>query len=105
LRLLSLNPAVRGHNTNLAAAGTGVDELAGQADQALATKPLPELFLIQTVDNYGQVAGRLPGPRAANSGTGPCDLFDITPSDGAHLTVAGLRKQAALEWRVLGLEH
>jgi hypothetical protein len=108
-----------------------------------------------TVDNYGQVAARLPGPRAANSGTGPCDLFDpsgkpvpahwrylegitlhylgelksvcakfptcrydndalyhmrittddITPSDGAHLTIAGLRKQAALEWRVLGLEH
>ena len=27
---------------------------------------------------------------------------DITPSDGAHLTIAGLRKQAALEWRVLG---
>ena len=91
LRLLSLNPAVRGHNTNLAAAGTGVDELAGQADQALATKPLPELFLIQSVDNYGQVAGRLPGPRAANSGTGPCDLFDIAPSDGAHLTIARRR--------------
>lgn len=30
---------------------------------------------------------------------------DITPSDGAHLTIAGLRKQAALEWRVLALEH
>ena len=114
---------MRGHNTNLAVAGTGVDELAGQADQALAAKPLPELFLIQSVDNdmrcdgtdadnyapfaatltdvlnkitsaaptakilivsspwatvqnYGQVAAQLPGPRAANSGTGPCDLFD-----------------------------
>jgi hypothetical protein len=30
---------------------------------------------------------------------------DITPSDGAHLTIAGLRKQAALEWRVLALER
>jgi hypothetical protein len=30
---------------------------------------------------------------------------DITPSDGAHLTIAGLRKQAALEWRILALEH
>jgi hypothetical protein len=202
LRLLALNPAVRGHSTNVAVAGTGVDELAGQADQALAAKPLPELFLIQSVDNdircdgtdadnyapfaatltdvleklttgapkarilivsspwatvqnYAQVAARLPGPRSANSGTGPCDLFDpagkpvpahwrtlegiiqryfgeltsvcakfptcryddgalyrmkigtadITPSDGAHLTIAGLRKQAALEWRVLALEH
>ena len=145
--------------------GTGVGELAGQADQALATKPLPELFLIQSVDNdmrcdgtdadnyapfaatlteilkkitsgapkakilivsspwatvqnYGQVAAQLPGPRAANSGTGPCDQFDydndalyhmkittddITTSDGFHLTITGLRKQAALEWRVLGL--
>jgi len=202
LRLLALNPAVRGHNTNLAVAGTGVDELAGQADQALAAKPLPELFLIQSVDNdmrcdgtdadnyapfaatltdvlnkitsaaptakilivsspwatvqnYGQVAAQLPGPRAANSGTGPCDQFDpsgkpvpahsrtlegitlhylgelksacaklptcqydndalyhmkittddITPSDGFNLTVAGLRKQAALEWRVLALDR
>ncbi len=202
LRLLALNPAVRGHNTNLAVAGTGVDELLGQADQALAAKPLPELFLIQSVDNdircdgtdadnyapfaatltdvlqklttgapkarilivsspwstvqnYGQVASRLPGPRAANSGTGPCDLFDssgkpvpahwrtlegitlhyfgelksvcakfptcqydndalyhmrittddITPGDGAHLTIAGLHKQAALEWRVLALDR
>jgi hypothetical protein len=202
LRLLALNPAVRGRNTNLAVDGTGVDELVGQADQALATKPLPELFLIQSVDNdmrcdgtdadnyapfaatltdvlnkitagapkakilivsspwatvqnYGQVAAQLPGPRAANSGTGPCDQFDpagkpvpahwrtlegitlrylaelksvcakfpacrydndalyhmkigtadITPSDGAHLTIAGLHKQAALEWRILALEH
>jgi hypothetical protein len=202
LRLLALNPAVRGHNTNVAVAGTGVDQLAGQADQALATKPLPELFLIQSVDNdircdgtdadnyapfaatltdvlkklttgapkakilivsslwgtiqnHAQVAARLPGPRAANSGTGPCALFDpagkpvpahwrtlegivlhylgllksvcarfptcrydndalyhmkigtadITPSDGAHLTIAGLRKQAALEWRILALDR
>jgi hypothetical protein len=57
LRLLALNPAVRGHNTNLAVAGTGVNELAGQADQALATKPLPELFLIQSVDNDIQCDG------------------------------------------------
>jgi hypothetical protein len=200
LRLLALNPAVRGHNLNVAVAGSRVDDLSGQADQALATQPLPGLFLIQTVDNdircdgtdaanyapfvatltgvlkkltsaapkakilivsspwatvqnYGQVAGQLPGPRAANSGTGPCDLFDpsghpvpahwrtlesitlhyfgqlksvcakfpacqydddalynmpittgdITPTDGAHLTIAGLRKQAAVEWRVLGM--
>ena len=116
---------MRGHNTNLAVAGTGVDELAGQADQALAAKPLPELFLIQSVDNdmrcdgtdnyapsaatrtdvlnkitsaaptarilivsspwatvqnYGQVAAQLPGPRAANSGTGLCDQFDPSAS-------------------------
>jgi hypothetical protein len=33
----------------------------------------------------------------------PITTNDITPSDGAHLTIAGLRKQAALEWHVLGL--
>jgi hypothetical protein len=27
---------------------------------------------------------------------------DLSP-DGNHLTIAGLRRQAALEWRVLGL--
>ena len=114
----------------------GVDELLGQADQALAANPLPELFLIQSVDNdihcdgtnaanyapfaatltdvlkkitsgapkakilivsspwatvenYGQVASHLPGPRAANSGTGPCDLFNPSgkpvPAHWRHL--------------------
>ena len=33
----------------------------------------------------------------------PITTNDITPNDGAHLTIAGLRKQAALEWHVLGL--
>ena len=199
LRLLALNPAARGHAVNVAVDGSGVDDLAGQAEQALAARPVPDLFLIQTVDNdircdgtddvnyarfgtalaavlrqitsaaprarilvvsspwataenYAAVAATLPGPRAASSGTGPCDLLDpagqpvpahertlttitehyfdqlrsactrfracryddgalahmtitaddITPTDGDHLTVAGLRKQAALEWQTLG---
>jgi len=198
LRLLALNPAVRGHNVNLAVDGTGVDQLLGQAEHALATQPRPELFLIQTVDNdircdgsdaanyapfrakleavlrtitlgapkaeilvlsgawstterYFEIAQHLPGARASNTGPGPCDMFDtsgnpvpahqrnlegialryldavesacakfptcrydkgalhdisiadndVTP-EGFHFTVAGQRKQAALEWRVLG---
>ena len=40
---------VGGHNLNVGVAGTGVDELVGQADQALAASPPPELFLIQSV--------------------------------------------------------
>jgi hypothetical protein len=200
LRLLALNPAVRDHNVNLAADGTGVNELAGQADQALNTQPLPDLFLIQTVDNdmrcdgtdaqnygpfgatltevlkkitaaapkakillvssppgtvdnYGKIAAKLEVARKNVTGTGVCDLFDsagkpvpahwrtseaieqhylsqlesvcakfpacqyddgalyhmpitaddLATSDGAHLAVSGLRKQAALEWRVLGI--
>jgi hypothetical protein len=200
LRLLALNPAIRGHNVNAAVSGSDVDNLASQADEALDSQPVPDLFLIQsvdndiqcdgtdpqnygpfaatltdvlgklttaapnakilivsspwaTVDNYGKVAAQLDGPRAHNSGTGICDLFDpsgkpvpahcrtlegitlhylgelksvcgefpacqydndalyhmpittadITSSDGAHLTLSGLRKQADLEWRVLGI--
>jgi hypothetical protein len=200
LRLFALNPALRGHNVNVAVSGSNVDNLASQADEALDTQPLPDLFLIQTVDNdiqcdgtdaqnyapfaatltdvlkkltaaapkakilivsspwatvdnYAKVAAQLDGPRAHNSGTGICDLFDpsgkpvpthwrtlegitlhylgelktvcaefpacqydndalyhmpittadITASDGSHLTISGLRKQADLEWRVLGI--
>ncbi|MDQ6852565.1 MAG: GDSL-type esterase/lipase family protein [Actinomycetota bacterium] len=121
-RVLALHPAVRGHNANVAVDGTGVDQLGGQVDQALAIEPRPDLFLIQTVandircdgsdpDNYAlfavtledvlrkisvgapqakvfivsgpwsttkrylSVAQHLPGARASNTGTGPCDLF------------------------------
>ena len=199
-RLLALNPAVRGHNTNLGVDGTNVDGLGDQVDSALALKPLPDLFMIQevdndmqcdgtdpdnyprfaqsmsdqlakitakaptatillvssppgTVENYGTIASRLPAAKAANTGTGPCDLFSPSgravpkhwryqdqvtrayqarlaavckqfptcrydggalyrmvisaedlAGDGLHLSVAGHRKQAALEWRVLGLD-
>jgi hypothetical protein len=200
LRLLALNPAVRGHNVNFAEDGTGVNDLAGQADQALNTQPLPDLFLIQSVDNdmrcdgtdaqnygpfaaaltdvlkkitaaapkakillvssppgtvenYGKIAAKLDVARKNVTGTGMCDLFDaagkpvpahwraseaitlhyldqlkavcvkfpacqydngalyhmpitaedLAASDGAHLSLSGHRKQAELEWRVLGI--
>jgi len=198
-RLLALNPAVRGHSSNFGVDGTDIDDLGSQVDQALALTPLPDLFMIQEVDNdmqcdgtdpdnyphfgqtlsdllttitatapnatillvssppgtvrnYGTVVATLPGPKAGNTGTGPCDMFspegdavpaawryqaqiirhyqaqletvcsrfptcrydggalyrmtitaeDLAP-DGMHLSVSGHRKQAALEWRVLGL--
>jgi hypothetical protein len=198
-RLLAVNPAARGHNANVAVDGTGVKELAGQVDKALAIEPHPDLFLIETVDNdlhcdgtdadniasftatfddalrkisvgapeakifvlsspwsttesYFSVAQQLPGARAATTGPGICDLFsptgepvpehqatleqitqqyltvvesscakvpvcrydngalhnmvittdDVTP-DGFHLTIAGQRKLAALEWSALAL--
>jgi hypothetical protein len=202
LRLLALNPAVRGRNTNLGQDGSDVDALAGQVDRALQLTPLPDLFMIQevdndmrcdgsdpdnyaafaqtlsadigrivakapqaiillvsgppgTVDNYGRIIARLPADKPgkqASTGTGPCDLFDnagkavpshwkyqdeVTrhyhaqlavvckqfptcrydggalyrmrieaadlASDAQHLSVTGHRKQAALEWKVLGL--
>jgi hypothetical protein len=200
LRLLALNPAVRGRNTNLGVDGSDVNDLAAQVDQALKLQPLPDLFIVQEVDNdmrcdgsdpdnyaafaqtltaqlarivakapraiillvssppgtvanYGQVVSGLQGPgREANTGTGPCDLFDpagkAVPAhwryqdrvirhyqaqvaavckrfstcrydggalyrmklvaadlafDEQHLSIAGHRKQAALEWKFLGL--
>lgn len=198
-RLLALNPAVRGHDTHLGVDGSNVDALSAQIDQALQLTPLPDLFMIQevdndmrcdgtdadnyaafartlsadlaailakaphatillvssppgTVDNYGRVVSRIAAGKAANTGTGPCDLFDSAgkpvrshwryqdevirhyqaqlaavckrfPScrydggalyrmrieaadlayDAQHLSVSGHRKQAALEWKVLGL--
>ena len=197
-RLLALNPAVRGHSNHLGRDGSNIDDLGAQVDSALALTPVPDLFMIQevdndmkcdgtdprnypqfgqtlsgiltkitgkapkatillvssppgTVDNYGKVAANLPDAKAANTGTGPCDLFgptgqavpahwryqeqviqgyhaqlaavckrfptckydggalyrmvitaeDLAP-DGSHLSIAGHRKQAALEWGILG---
>jgi hypothetical protein len=51
LRILAKNPAIRGHNFNLAQPGATVDELLIQAQQAVALKPTPELFLVQIMDN------------------------------------------------------
>ena len=51
LRVLALNPAIAGHNFNLATDGATVDGLIGQARAALALVPLPELILIQTIDH------------------------------------------------------
>lgn len=42
LRLLALNPAVRGHNVKVAVSGSNVDNLASQADEALDAQPLPD---------------------------------------------------------------
>ena len=51
LRVLANNPALAGHNFNLATDGATVDDLIGQARGALALVPLPELILVQTIDN------------------------------------------------------
>jgi hypothetical protein len=51
LRILAHNPAVKGHAVNLAKDGATVYDLMAQAREALAQTPLPDLFLIQTIDN------------------------------------------------------
>jgi GDSL-like Lipase/Acylhydrolase len=196
-RILSRNPAIKGHNVNLAEDGSKVDELVFQAQDAVKLKPQPGLVTIMTVDNdircdgsdssnYGPFAAKLartlkiinegatkarillvsspwstPEQYAAaissdpalvrdNSGSGKCDLFyaDGKPApanrrylqkiingyyavlartcaraarcvydrgalghlainlremtnDHGHLSIAGHRKVAALEWSVL----
>ena len=52
LRLLARDPAIKGHNYNLAQDGTGVDALANnQAHRAVKLTPTPQLFLISTGGN------------------------------------------------------
>jgi hypothetical protein len=48
-RILAKNPAIRGHNFNLAHGGATVDDLLGQAQQAVALRP--DLVLVQIMDN------------------------------------------------------
>jgi hypothetical protein len=56
-RLLAVNPAVAGHNSNFGVDGSDIGALAAQVDQALALNPLPGLFMIQEVDNDMQCDG------------------------------------------------
>jgi hypothetical protein len=51
LRILAKNPAIKGHNVNLAQSGATVDDLLTQARQAVTLKPKPGLFLVQIMDN------------------------------------------------------
>jgi hypothetical protein len=52
LRLLQSHPALEGHNYNEAVGGTGVDNLQSQFDYLLdEADPLPDLVIIQTIDN------------------------------------------------------
>jgi GDSL-like Lipase/Acylhydrolase len=50
-RILAKNPAVRGHNFNLAQGGATLEQLLAQAQNAVQLKPKPQLVLIQTIDN------------------------------------------------------
>lgn len=51
LRILEANPAIRGHNANLARDGARITDLAGQSEAAVRLRPKPELVVIQILDN------------------------------------------------------
>lgn len=50
-RILARNPAIKGHALNVARSGSDVTDLIRQARIAVASRPTPELFVIQSVDN------------------------------------------------------
>jgi hypothetical protein len=50
LRILANNPAIKGHNVNLAQPSATVDALLLQARQAVTLTPKPGLFLVQIMD-------------------------------------------------------
>lgn len=50
-RFLELDPAIEGHYMNAAVGGSDVDDLPAQVTAELQENPLPDLWIIQTVDN------------------------------------------------------
>lgn len=56
-RLLATHPAIEGHATSLGVDGSTVDDLPGQVEQMLALNPLPDLVIIQSIDNDMQCDG------------------------------------------------
>jgi len=50
-RILAHNPAIRGHNVNLAQGGANIHRIAEQARHAVRLNPSPDLVLIQAIDN------------------------------------------------------
>jgi lysophospholipase L1-like esterase len=59
-RLLATHPALKGHGTSLGVDGSNVDGLPGQVDQLLALTPLPDVVIIQSIDNDMQCDGTDP---------------------------------------------
>jgi hypothetical protein len=51
LRILAHNPAIANREVNLAEGGATVHRLVAQAGEAVSLTPLPELFVIQIMDN------------------------------------------------------
>jgi lysophospholipase L1-like esterase len=50
-RLLADHPALAGHHVNLAVNGAKVDGLEAQLDRLLEVRPLPDVVLVQILDN------------------------------------------------------
>jgi len=66
-RLLVSHPALKGHATSLGVDGSTVNDLPAQVDRMLELKPLPDLVIIQSIDNDMQCDGTDPANQAAYS--------------------------------------
>jgi hypothetical protein len=60
LRILEANPAIRGHNANLARDGATIHDLLSQSASAVGLRPKPQLVVIQILDNDIRCDGRDP---------------------------------------------
>jgi lysophospholipase L1-like esterase len=112
LRVLDLNPAIEDHNTNLAQDGSKVDDLLHQAGSALELDPLPELFLIQSVDNdvhcaldtdslaaYGATLTSVLEMIA--TGAPEATIFIVSSPPGTTQNYADVIKEVPAAWRSL----
>ena len=50
-RILARSPAIKGHAFNVARSGSDVNDLMRQARSAVSSRPVPALFVVQSVDN------------------------------------------------------
>jgi hypothetical protein len=56
-RLRATHPALAKHATSLGVDGSTVDDLPAQVEQMLALKPLPDVVIVQSIDNDMQCDG------------------------------------------------
>ncbi len=85
-RLLATRPALRGNATNLAVDGSTVDDLPAQVDQMLALDPLPDVVIIQSIDNDMQCDGTDPDNELRYAAALDAVLTTINQDDpGAHI--------------------
>ena len=90
LRLVAAHPDAEGHVANTASGGAGVALLARQAQAALATVPVPELVIVQTLDNDIRCDGTDPDNVAPFGATLKQTLQTITDaSPNSKIMVVG----------------
>ena len=90
LQALAQSPALKNNVTNFAISGSDVDDLPDQVGQAVRQKPLPDLVIIQSVDNDVRCDGTDEANYAAYGGKISAVLKSIvTAAPRARIYVVG----------------